>query len=74
VDDRSPVVGFDCVQPGFFWIAALGGYGIQTAPALSRLAACLVLGRPVDPDLADFGIRPADVSPARLADSEVLRK
>ena len=38
VRDRSPVVGYDPSQPGFFWMAALGGYGIQTAPALSALA------------------------------------
>uniref|UniRef100_UPI0015777512 NAD(P)/FAD-dependent oxidoreductase n=1 Tax=Sphingomonas bacterium TaxID=1895847 RepID=UPI0015777512 len=39
VADRSPVVGRDPVVPGFVWYAALGGYGIQTAPALGRLAA-----------------------------------
>jgi D-arginine dehydrogenase len=42
VADRTPLVGYDAAQPGFFWLAALGGYGIQTAPALSRLAASLV--------------------------------
>ncbi len=36
VADRSPVVGFDDEQPGLFWFAAQGGYGIQTAPALAR--------------------------------------
>ena len=43
VKDRTPVVGYDAVRSGFFWLAALGGYGIQTAPALSRLAAALAL-------------------------------
>lgn len=43
VPDRSPVVGFDPRQPGFFWMAALGGYGIQTAPALSEISAALLL-------------------------------
>lgn len=67
VDDRSPVVGYDRLQPGFFWMAALGGYGIQTAPALSEIAARLVLE--LDPgELATrFGIEPSTFSPARLA-------
>lgn len=43
--DRTPVCGYDAKVPGFFWLAGQGGYGIQTAPALSRLAADLVLRR-----------------------------
>ena len=43
--DRTPVVGFDPRAEGLFWLAGQGGYGIQTAPALSQLAADLVLGR-----------------------------
>lgn len=39
--DRSPVAGFDRAD-GFFWLAGQGGYGIQTAPALSRLAGQLI--------------------------------
>jgi D-arginine dehydrogenase len=42
--DRTPVVGFDPAAEGFFWLAGQGGYGIQTAPALSRLAAALLRG------------------------------
>ncbi len=42
--DRTPVVGFDPAAEGFFWQAGQGGYGIQTAPALSRLAAALIRG------------------------------
>lgn len=42
--DRTPVVGFDPRAPGFFWLAAQGGYGVQTAPALARLAAHLIAG------------------------------
>ena len=37
-----PVVGFDPDADGFFWLAGQGGYGIQTSPALSKLAAALV--------------------------------
>ena len=66
VADESPVLGYDTLQPGFFWLAALGGYGIQTAPALSQIAASLALGRPIDASLRDFSIDPALMCPARL--------
>jgi D-arginine dehydrogenase len=46
VADRTPVAGFDPQADGFFWLAGQGGYGIQTAPALARLAADLIAGRP----------------------------
>ena len=65
VHDRSPVVGYDPSQPGFFWLAALGGYGIQTSPALSALASALVLRRPIDAKNA-CGVDPGAMSPARL--------
>lgn len=69
VIDRSPVVGFDPRQANFFWHAALGGYGIQTAPALSRVAAALAMGRPIEDDLLSFGITEAALSPSRLHNS-----
>ncbi len=37
--DKTPVVGFDPRQEGFFWLAGQGGYGIQTAPALAETAS-----------------------------------
>jgi D-arginine dehydrogenase len=40
--DRAPVVGADPDQPSFCWLAGLGGFGIQTAPALAALAAASV--------------------------------
>jgi D-arginine dehydrogenase len=40
--DRTPVAGFDRTAEGFFWLAGQGGYGIQTSPALSRLAGQLI--------------------------------
>lgn len=67
--DRTPVVGFDPAADGFFWLAGQGGYGIQTSPALSRLAAALVRGRGVPADLVAEGVRPADLDPARLRGS-----
>ena len=67
VADRSPVVGFDGRVPGLFWFAALGGYGIQTAPALSRLAAALARGEHVPEDICAHGVDAAAVAPERLA-------
>ena len=46
--DRLPVYGRDPDEPGFFWFAGQGGYGIQTAPAAARLAAQLLLERDRD--------------------------
>ncbi len=42
--DRTPVAGFDPTADGFFWLAGQGGYGVQTAPALSAVCAALCLG------------------------------
>jgi D-arginine dehydrogenase len=67
VQDRTPVIGFDPLEPGFFWVAALGGYGIQTAPAVSRLAAALALGLQPDGDLAEHGVVASAFAPLRLA-------
>lgn len=67
VADSSPVVGYDPLQPGFFWLAALGGFGIQTAPALSHIAAQLALGQDAASALAVAGVSAADISPRRLA-------
>jgi D-arginine dehydrogenase len=50
--DRLPVYGFSASRRGFFWCAGQGGFGIQTAPAASALAAALLLGEPsgnIDP-------------------------
>lgn len=46
VADRTPVVGFDTEADGFFWLAGQGGYGMQTAPALSTLTAEICFGKP----------------------------
>lgn len=64
VPDRSPVVGADPIIDSFFWYAALGGYGIQTAPALARLCASLALGLGIPPALKD--VLAADAAPTRL--------
>jgi D-arginine dehydrogenase len=46
--DRNPVIGYESTAPGFFWCAGQGGYGLQTAPALSALAASLLLQESLD--------------------------
>ena len=66
VADRSPVVGYAPDAPGFFWLAGQGGYGIQTAPAMGRLASALVKGEPVPADLAAFGVDANDLRPDRF--------
>lgn len=65
--DKTPVVGYDPEVEDFFWLAGQGGFGIQTAPGISRLVAALARRRPVPPDLADLGVAEADLSPARFA-------
>lgn len=47
--DRKPVYGFDPAVPGLFWCAGQGGFGIQTAPAASKLAAAMLLQATADP-------------------------
>jgi D-arginine dehydrogenase len=65
--DRTPVVGYDPQAPGFFWLAGQGGYGMQTAPALSRLAAALVLvlRRPLPAEILDVGLEVDELAPGR---------
>lgn len=66
VPDRTPVIGFDAECAGFFWYAGQGGYGIQTAPALARTGAALLLGRDLPADVADRGVSAAVLSPERF--------
>jgi glycine/D-amino acid oxidase-like deaminating enzyme len=66
VADKSPVVGLDAELPGFFWLVGQGGYGIQTSPALGRVAAALIGGGEMPEDLQSLGVRADNLSPARL--------
>ena len=66
VGDKIPVVGYDAKAEGFFWLAGQGGDGIQTSPALARLAAALVMDEPVPDDLASDGVTREILSPKRL--------
>lgn len=44
VSDGDLVGGFDPHAEGFFWVAAQGGYGIQTSAAMGALCAARLLG------------------------------
>jgi len=66
VADGDPVVGFDTTQDGFFWLIGQGGYGIQTSPALSRLASTMILGKSMPEDIKAEGVDLNDLSPARI--------
>lgn len=66
--DRNPVVGFTRRAPDFFWYAGQGGYGIQTSPALSELAAKLILGKPLDEAEGELA---ASMCPDRFAAGEL---
>jgi D-arginine dehydrogenase len=65
VPDGDPVVGWDPQAENFFWYAAQGGYGMQIAPALSKMGAALINGDGVDPDLAARGLAAEQLSPSR---------
>ena len=66
VADGDLVGGFDPQAEGFFWLAAQGGYGIQTAAAMGEACAALARGEPVTSRLAAFGLSAAMLGPARL--------
>jgi D-arginine dehydrogenase len=66
VRDGDFVVGWDTEAPAFFWLAAQGGYGIQTAAATSELAAALLMRQPVPAHLHAHGVDADAVRPARL--------
>jgi len=66
VADGDLVGGFDPVAPGFFWVAAQGGYGIQTSAAMGEACAALVRSLPIPDRIAAFGLTSEMLSPARL--------
>lgn len=64
--DRTPVVGFDDEGSGFFWFVGQGGYGIQTAPMMGRLAESLIIDRKMPEELAGFDVTAATYDPDRF--------
>jgi D-arginine dehydrogenase len=66
VADGDLVGGYDPELPGFFWVAAQGGYGIQTSAAMGQACAALAAREPIPAEIARFGLTEAMLSPARL--------
>jgi D-arginine dehydrogenase len=66
VADGDLVAGFDEKVADFFWVAAQGGYGIQTSAAMGEACASLARGLDIPRRIADFGARAATLSPRRL--------
>lgn len=64
VDDESPLIGADASVPGFFWLAALGGFGVQTAPAAGAIMAALASGTALPEGVTPELLRALD--PARI--------
>jgi D-arginine dehydrogenase len=60
--DRHPAAGFASDAEGFFWLAGQGGFGLQTSPAMARVAASLVAGAPWP--LADVSVE--ELNPGRF--------
>ncbi|MDB6107598.1 MAG: FAD-dependent oxidoreductase [Gammaproteobacteria bacterium] len=67
VADGNLVGGFDAHTRDFFWVAAQGGYGIQTSAAMGEACAALARGLAFPQHIADFGLNAQMLSPARLA-------
>lgn len=68
VADGELVIGWDASPTpvaGFFWVAAQGGYGIQSAAGYSLLARNLLLGEMLDASLAQQKVNVGAVSPSR---------
>jgi D-arginine dehydrogenase len=66
VSDGEMVIGHDDDCPGFFWLAAQGGYGIQSAAGASALADALIRQTALPEELARQGVDTSRLSPARL--------
>lgn len=66
VADGDLVGGYDPQSKGFFWVAAQGGYGIQTSAAMGEACATLIRGHNLPAHIARFGLTAAMLSPQRL--------
>ncbi|WP_166365534.1 NAD(P)/FAD-dependent oxidoreductase [Pseudomonas akapageensis] len=71
VGDGDLVSGFDPRVPGLYWVAAQGGYGIQTSAAMGQASAALVQGQALSEHLRSFGLSAEMLSPKRLEHSRV---
>ncbi len=66
VRDGDLVIGEDNYCPKFFWVAAQGGYGIQTASAAAEMASAMLLNRELPEHLTRYGVAAIPLSPSRL--------
>lgn len=66
VPDGNFSIGWESSAEGYFWLAAQGGYGIQTAAATAELACALLRGQPVPQRLIEQGFDLASVDPERF--------
>lgn len=66
VKDRVPVIGFSGQAEGFFWLAGVGGYGIQTSPAVGQIAAALLTNTALPDALTRAGLNASQFGPTRL--------
>jgi len=64
--DQSPIIGMDPIHDGFFWAVGQGGFGIQTAPAISTLIHSLVIDNKVPDHLKELGVKANMFAPGRL--------
>jgi D-arginine dehydrogenase len=61
--DRHPAAGFAKDAEGFFWLAGQGGFGLQTSPAMSLIAASLIF----DTSWPAIDVSAEDLNPGRFA-------
>ena len=66
VSDGDLVAGFDPHVENFFWVAAQGGYGIQTSAAMGECCAALAMHQSLPSHAISQGLTPAMLSPKRL--------
>ena len=65
VADGDLVGGFDADLPSFFWLAAQGGYGMQTSVAMGAACAARALGHDMPAWIADEGLSFDALAPRR---------
>ena len=69
VADGGLVGGMDAKAPAFLWVAAQGGYGIQTAPAMGEACAALARRLPLPTHIAAQGLTAEMLGPQRLSET-----
>ena len=66
VADGDLVAGFDPQVENFFWVAAQGGYGIQTSAAMGACCAALARHQELPSHATSYGLTQSMLSPHRL--------